>query len=218
MSTPPLLTDPIGHIESLTRNHSSRLLIGLAGLPGSGKSTLAVDLAKSVNERLGDGTMIALSMDGFHLTKAELKLLPNPEAALARRGAPWTFDVAALASRLALVRSSFGTTDVAWPDFQHGVGDPVSDAYVIERSIRVILVEGLYLAYTDEGWLEVSAQFDERWFLDTPQELSNERLIDRHMRTRNIDRSEAEARIKINDSLNAALTLSTRQLSDWRVE
>jgi pantothenate kinase len=52
-------------------------------------------------------------MDGFHLTKAQLQEMPNPQAAFARRGAPWTFDPAALAQRLKMLREGAGKAPVA---------------------------------------------------------------------------------------------------------
>ena len=49
-------------------------------------------LAEEVNACNPAHRMMALSMDGFHLTKAELRQFPDPAQAFARRGAPWTFD------------------------------------------------------------------------------------------------------------------------------
>ena len=43
----------------------------------------------------------AIPMDGFHLSRAQLAAMPNPEFAIFRRGAPFTFDATAY---LALVR------------------------------------------------------------------------------------------------------------------
>jgi pantothenate kinase len=214
----PILIDPIKHLESLLARGDSRFLIGLAGLPGSGKSTFAAKLADEMNAIHGHGTMVALGMDGFHLTKAQLRKFPDPDAALARRGAPWTFDPAGFAARLQLIKESFGTKSVIWPEFQHGVGDPVADGHTVDPDVRIVLVEGLYLLSSDGDWAQVSQLFDEKWFLDTPMELSLERLAERHVRTRGVTREEADRRIAVNDRLNAELTLATRRFSDWRVQ
>ena len=113
-------------------------------------------------------------MDGFHLTREQLRQFPDPEEAFARRGAPWTFDPAAMAQRLRKVREAMGSADVVWPGFRHEIRDPEEAAFVVPAGARLILVEGLYLLHQDDGWAEVAACFDERWFLDTPVETATE--------------------------------------------
>ena len=192
-----------------------RTLIALAGLPGSGKSTFAGALAAAVNAAAGPDAMIALSMDGFHLTKAQLRQMPDPDAALARRGAPWTFDVAALAARLRAVHESVGQHDVSWPEFKHGVGDPVEDALSVKAHTQVVLVEGLYLLHQVDGWNIVSDVFDERWYLDTPLDIALERLAQRHMSASGLTRTQADTRIALNDVLNAEIVSDSRQFADF---
>ena len=217
-SLPPLLADPVAHIIRILGTGVQRTLIALAGLPGSGKSTMAVSLTSRVDSIAGEGAMCAVSMDGFHLTRLDLAAMPDPAEALRRRGAPWTFDPAGMAEKLRLLRSSVGTVPVKWPDFQHGVGDHVPDAISIGPEARIVLVEGLYVAYNEGQWGHATELFDERWFLDTSFEVSLERLTKRHMLTRHISQEEAEIRISGNDKLNAELTYQTRHLCDWRVQ
>src|SRR5437868_1306631 len=120
---PGLLDNPVGILLARLDIDVPRWIVGLAGLPGSGKSTLAARLAEEVNARVGPGTMTALGMDGFHLSKAELSALPNPAEAFARRGAPWTFRPAALLERLHALRDAAGRAEVGWPSFVHEFGD-----------------------------------------------------------------------------------------------
>ncbi len=190
-------------------------MVGMAGLPGSGKSTLATRLAEEVNARAGLPVMTALSMDGFHLTKAQLQQMPDPEAAFARRGAPWTFNATALAQRLCRLRDNAGETSVEWPDFQHDVGDPVEAAHRVSPATRLILVEGLYLLHEADGWDEVGRCFDERWYLDTPFDVAMERLTKRHMAAWGLTREAAKARIATNDGLNAKIVAASRDRADW---
>src|SRR5438128_1390604 len=96
----PVLEHPVRHLLARLEHGASRSIIALAGLPGAGKSTLAARLAQQVNALAGSRSMMALGMDGFHLTKAQLRQRPDAEQAFARRGAPWTFDVNALAEHL----------------------------------------------------------------------------------------------------------------------
>ena len=161
--------------------------------------------------------MTALGMDGFHLTQAELKRMPDPGAVFARRGAPWTFDVPALAARLRAARDAAGGQTVSWPEFQHEIGDPVEAALTVTPETRLVLVEGLYLLCQNDGWAAVSRLFDERWYLDTPMETALERLTSRHMSAWGLTRAEAEARIAANDRLNAEIVSHSRAFADGRV-
>lgn len=211
----PVLEHPVRHLLARLDADTPRWVVGLAGLPGSGKSTLAARLAREVNALAGPDAVVALGMDGFHLTQAALRRMQDPAAALRRRGAPWTFDVAALAGRLRDLRGSAGQETVPWPEFGHEVGDPVEAGQTVVAGTRLILVEGLYLLKRDAGWGEVSGVFDERWYLDTPLDVSLERLARRHVAVWGLTRAEAEARIAENDGLNAQIVLETRDRADW---
>lgn len=214
---PPILERPVPRLLSLREDDTPRRLIALAGVPGSGKTTLAARLADEVNALAGPGTLAVLGMDGFHLTRAELSRLPDPDEALARRGAPWTFNPQALAERLRALRDGAGRAPVAWPDFQHDVGDPVEAAFTVPAAVRLVLVEGLYLLHEADGWGAVGQSFDERWYLDVPLEIAMERLAARHMAAWGLSRADAESRIAANDRLNAGTVLESRNSADWRL-
>lgn len=200
------------HAQGIGRGQ--RVLVALAGVPGAGKTTVAGRIAAAFNAAVppGAGRMVALGMDGFHLPKAALRRLPDPEAAFARRGAPWTFDPRAMAERLAAMRNA--PAPVMWPGFAHDAGDPVEAAHVVPADVRVVLVEGLYVLLDDGPWRDVSACFDLRWFLEVPRERAGERLIRRHMEAWRIDRAAATHRAESNDALNAGIVLATRGRAD----
>ena len=214
---PELLADPVSHLLARIKEGAPRRLVALAGTPGSGKTTLAERLEAELNARAWPGAAVALGMDGFHLPKAALRAMPNPDEAFARRGAPWTFDAAGLLQRLRQIRAADGRDAVPWPDFQHDVGDPVEAAHIIQPDARLVLVEGLYLLHDDADWAPVAAQFDERWFLDTPLELALDRLARRHMQAWGFTRAQAEARIASSDGINAELVLRSRERADYIV-
>lgn len=224
MTNQLLLNDPVGRLlqlvlplkEAFASKRVERIVIGVVGLPGSGKSTLAAKLVDAVNVRTKDTTAVALSMDGFHLTKAALAQFADPSAALARRGSPWTFDPAGLASKLQELRKT-SENSTTWPDFQHGVGDPVADAIVVEPSVKLVIVEGLYLLHCEHGW-NLSGLLDECWYLDTPMDVAMERLVKRHMASWGFSREQALERLSMNDRLNADIVLQSRKLADWFVE
>lgn len=209
------VNDPaVQRLLGLLATRSDRIIVGLAGLPGSGKSTMAQAWVDAVNLQMGAGTAQMLGMDGFHLTRADLARQPDPAAALARRGAPWTFDPLALQARLPMLRAGFGQHRVYWPGFEHGVGDPVADALVVLPSTRLVLVEGLYLLHRGDGWA-AQPLLDGCWFLDVPMEIAMGRLAARHQQAWGITAEEANARIARNDRLNADIVSASRRHADW---
>lgn len=190
----------------------SRTLVALAGLPGAGKSTVAATIAREFNAAAGEPAMMALGMDGFHLSKAALSRQPDPAAAFARRGAPWTFDPAALTERLRALRTA--ARPVPWPGFAHEVGDPVDAAQVVPPKVHVVLVEGLYLLLDNEAWHGVTTCFDLRCFLDVAPAIARERLIRRHRDAWGLDRAAAVRRVECNDDLNAKLVIASRERAE----
>ena len=211
------LDNPVEALIARLNSGQARWIVGMAGLPGSGKSTLAARLEAEVNARSGPNTMAALSMDGFHLTKAELSAMPDPVEVFARRGAPWTFRPEALIERLRAVRRGAGREEVGWPSFIHEVGDPLENAVKVSAATRLVLVEGIYLLHRADGWEGVGALFDERWYLDTSLDIAVERLAGRHMVAYGMTREEAATRIASNDRLNAEIVSASKYLADWRL-
>lgn len=211
-----LLENIVPHLLARVESHEARWLIAIAGVPGSGKSTLAARLAEEVNRVTEPDTLVALGMDGFHLTKAELSQMPDPAEAFARRGAPWTFDVQALHSRVLGLRDAAGSADMTWPGFQHEIGDPIDGAFVVPARTRLVIVEGLYLLHCSDGWEAISTLFDERWYLDISLDTSLERLARRHMQVWNITREVAENRIATNDITHIDIIRGCDAFSHYR--
>jgi pantothenate kinase len=214
MKNPSILPDPVGRLLQLLEiANTRRIIVGLVGTPGSGKSTLAAKLVDAVNAHTNSDTAVALSMDGFHLTKAALAQFDDPIAALARRGSPWTFDPAGLADKLHQLRKK-PYQSTTWPDFQHGVGDPVADAIVLQPDVKLVIVEGLYLLHREHGW-NFADMLDECWALNTPPELAQQRLVARHMASWGFSREQALARLALNDELNAKIVQKTLQSANY---
>ena len=219
-ANPPVLDQPTGRLlQLLAHPLPRRRVIGLAGLPGSGKSTLARQLADAVNAQADPGSMLALGMDGFHLTRAALSAFADPTAALARRGAPWTFDPVALADALRTLQEVLpdgSFRPVPWPGFEHGVGDPVPAAITVAPTVRLVLVEGLYLLHRRDGWA-LDGLLDECWFLDVAPETAMVRLTARHQASWGLTHDQAQERIASNDRFNADTVLQGRARADWLV-
>jgi pantothenate kinase len=215
--TPRLLTDPVSRLLKLYESDRPRVIVALAGYPGSGKTTAAKGWVRVVNRKLGDGQFMALGMDGFHLTKARLAAMNNPEEALARRGAPWTFDPDGLIAKLKELKSKAGSAPVGWPGFEHEIGDPVPDALIVPPGCPLILVEGIYTLLRQERWADLDEIFDETWFLDTSLETSMQRLYLRHQKAWGMSETEARKQADGNDRLNCEHIRPCRETADFIV-
>ncbi|KAL4763220.1 kinase-related protein [Aspergillus foveolatus] len=198
---------------------NARLLIAVSGIPGSGKTELAITMAKRINEKHGaqNGDLIAaaIPMDGYHLTRAQLAQMPDPEYAAARRGAAFTFDGEKF---LALVRAlreplTPKTQTLHAPSFDHAVKDPVDNDIPIEAARRVIFFEGNYLSLNKEPWNSAAKLMDELWFVDVDFDTARQRLIKRHVKAGIAkDEADAEKRANENDLVNG------REIVDCRLD
>jgi len=153
-----------GYLVERIRNipPQMRLIIGIAGIPASGKSTLAKLIVKHTNVILQTDVesepaerteAIVIGLDGWHLTRAQLAALPNPQLAKSRRGAHWTFDpdgylefVKNLRLPLSPPRSHADSVaePIIAPSFDHAVKDPDPTGVKIYPWHRIVVIEGLY--------------------------------------------------------------------------
>ena len=172
---------------ALAGRTAGRVVIALAGGPGSGKSTAAAGVAVRVCATLppgpgappGAASAVVLPMDGFHYTRAQLDAFPDPAAAHARRGAPWTFDARAFAAAVTAAALPGASLDA--PSFDHGAGDPVAGGVAIRPWHRVVIVEGNYVLCGGE-WGPVGDAAAEKWFLGCPTEDAMKRVFHRQVR------------------------------------
>ncbi|ELQ44814.1 hypothetical protein ACKVWC_000270 [Pyricularia oryzae] len=197
---------------------TKRILIGIAGIPGAGKTTLArrvVDELKAIQlaeDGTADGEFVTdIPMDGYHLTRAQLAAMPDPEMAIHRRGAAFTFDgegFLALLQKLSLPveedSGAQGTVTIYAPSFDHAVKDPVADSIPISPKTRIVIIEGNYLALDREPWKSAASLLDEIWFANVDREVARERLAKRHVEAGIVpDEEAARERIRTTDFLNA---------------
>jgi len=181
------------------------LLIAIAGIPGAGKTTSA----KALGKLLGPACLV-VPMDGFHLSMDTLRARPDATDAIYRRGAPDTFDVAALHVALSAVCNKDGPAEVTFPGFDHAVGDPAPASYCFERGRHSILVmEGLYLLLEEEAWAGMSSHFDYRIFIEADVERAVQRLKVRNRCIPGYTPEEIDIRCDKVDRSNALLVEQT---------
>ena len=157
--------DLAAHIRQL---EGPRNLIALVGAPGSGKSHLARQLAQA----LGDEAAI-VPMDGFHQDNAWL----DARGLRAVKGAPQTFDVAALHACLERLRDAREPCTV--PIFDRDIDAVVPDGDTVPARARYILIEGNYLLLTQPAWRELYPLFDLSVRIEVPEAELRARLIRR---------------------------------------
>ncbi|KAG5644135.1 hypothetical protein DXG03_009082 [Asterophora parasitica] len=170
---------------------SSRLLVGIAGIPASGKSTFSVSVAAYTNKLLqlaeshGDTRALLIGMDGWHLSRAQLDQLPDPKLAYDRRGSHWTFDGPGYVSFVHSLRKPLtpDTPIITAPSFDHALKDPTYDDVSIHPYHRIVLIEGLYTLLSIPPWDEAGLLLDERWYIQLEIDTAQDRLVKRHVVT-----------------------------------
>ncbi|HEY1178248.1 MAG TPA: nucleoside/nucleotide kinase family protein [Phytomonospora sp.] len=177
-----------------------RCVLGITGAPGAGKSTVA----RLVVEALG-GLAVYVPMDGFHLAQVELARLGRT----ARKGAPDTFDADGYVALLRRVREGVGATVYA-PEFRRDLEEPIAGAIAVEASTPLVVTEGNYLLLDEGPFAAVAGLLDESWYVEVPEDLRMNRLVDRH---RAFGKTPAAAREWAygSDQRNAVLVQGARE-------
>lgn len=203
-----------------TKGQDGRLLVGIAGPPGCGKSTIAAEVVRLLNNQVTCNTpdsigilgpAIAISIDGFHLTRKQLEFLPDPINARVRRGAPFTFDVEAILDFVQTLRSSANlppTTrpTITAPSFDHSIKDPVENDITILPTDSIIILEGNYLLLNEPKWCDISKAFDLCHFVNVDPMLARQRVASRHVASGiELTLEDGERRFDSNDALNGEL-------------
>ncbi|KAF8525123.1 P-loop containing nucleoside triphosphate hydrolase protein [Hysterangium stoloniferum] len=202
---------------------TSRLCVGISGVPGAGKTTLSKHIQFHVNALFAvshtdtqDPVAIVIPLDGWHLTRSRLDTFPDPKLAHDRRGAHWTFDGNGYVSFLERLRRPISAVNVTAPSFSHSLKDPIIDDVVVQPHHRIVIIEGLYVFLAIEPWIKAAKSLDERWFVTVDPEKGKERLCRRHVETGVAnDWEEAVWRADNNDIPNGAF-IEANMLSPTR--
>lgn len=152
-------------------------------------------------------------MDGYHLSRAQLSAMPDPNTAHARRGAAFTFDASSFLQLVQELRKPLlpETKTIHAPSFDHAIKDPVADDIPIPPTARVVIFEGNYLSLNKGSWKEAAELMDELWFVEVGFDEARKRLVTRHVAA-GIAENEAEAgkRADENDLVNGQEIVTDR--------
>lgn len=144
-------------------------------------------------------------MDGYHLSRSQLSAMPDPTTAHARRGAAFTFDPASFHALVRKLRAPLtpSTGTIHAPSFSHETKDPIADDIPIAASIRIVVIEGLYVALNEGEWALARECMDEVWFVQVEEGVARRRLVGRHVAAGIVgDEEEAGRRADENDLVN----------------
>ena len=176
---------------------------------------------------------VVIPMDGYHIPREALKEMAadgvifesdqfgddndeveehklSYEQLLARRGAAFTYCPSKFIRDLKTAKQK---GEGSFPIYSRSKHDPVADGVHITQHNKIIFVEGLYLLCTDDPeWKELDGLWDDKWFIDVSLEETKRRLVERHLKnwdeqkTKQYGGSGPEAAAKkaeTNDMINA---------------
>jgi pantothenate kinase len=205
-------------LERFVANVENRpFMVALVGIPGSGKSTSAEIVAKELSTKMPSVAPMIMPHDGYHYPLAELRLFPDSDDAVYRRGAPDTFDAYALLRDLQRLKCG-SEQMIAVPGFDHAKGDPEYDAHVFDRELHnLVICEGLYLLHDSDGWEEIKKQFDVCIYIDSDVDACVERLKIRNAVIPGYTLEELMVRVDSVDRANAMTVQKSKKFADLQV-
>jgi len=212
--TPRLLSADEWVGEMITRagrlGNGERELVGLAGPPGSGKSTLSERVEAAVNAA-HPGRAAILAQDGYHFDDEVLV----PRGWRDRKGAPHTFDVGGLVAMIARLRQETGE-HIAVPRFDRTLEIARAGARIIAPEVRLIIVEGNYLALDAAPWTRLAGCFDETAMIRVSEEALERRLLAR-WRDAGFEEARIHRQVHGNDMPNVRLVYDKSRACDVEV-
>ena len=209
----PLLKE----LTAMQQKTGRRILVMLAAPPGAGKSTLLSFLYRLAEETDGVGRIQTIGMDGFHRRQEYLLSHDTDRDGKKVRmvdvkGAPETFDLEALSSR---VKSLAAGEVTGWPVYDRLLHNPVEDAVRVDGDI--VILEGNYLLLDMDGWRDLASFADYTISVRADAEMLRERLIDRRMKT-GVAREESIRFVDFSDMPNVSLCLNRSLPADLQLE
>ena len=205
-------------LTELQKHENRRILAFLAAPPATGKSTLLQFLERLTQEQNDLTRIQTFGMDGFHHPNRYLEthtiLRDGVEIPLKSiKGAPETFDAAALAEKLAAAKVGA----VQFPVYDRRIHDVVADALTVDAPI--LFVEGNWLLLDEEPWRGIRPLADYSVRIDAPAAFLRDRLIARKVQG-GLSEAEATAFCEASDARNVERFAAHAGAADevWRME
>ncbi len=184
-----------------------RHIVAIAGAPASGKSTLAEWLVKELNSA-DSGAAALLPMDGYHYDDRVL----TPKGWQAQKGAPHTFDVGGLVAILQRLRANREPV-IAVPQFDRDLEIARSGAALIEKTARLVVVEGNYLLLDEAPWRQLAELFDLTILVEVDEAELEHRLRQRWL-SHQLSEADINRKVFDNDLPNGRLVYEKSRVPD----
>ena len=196
------LADILERIPSPERR-DHRFVVGIAGPPAGGKSTLAEQLDDHLGERAA-----RLGLDAFQFDNSIL----FERGHRPRKGAPFTFDVAAYSLFLQQLRSD-PMLELSVPVFDRSMELARSCAAVVTADQDIIVTEGNYLLIDAEPWSRLRGLLDLTVWVEAPATELEARILQR-WDEHGLTPAEARERWEHNDRPNAEFVVENSRPAD----
>ena len=205
-------------LTQMQRRSEQRCIAFLAAPPATGKTTLAQFLERLSHTEEGLTPVQALGMDGFHypnrcLAAHTIRQGGEEIPLKSIKGAPETFDAAALAEKLAAAKVGA----VQFPVYDRRIHDVVPNAVTADAPI--LLVEGNWLLLDEAPWGGLRPLADYAVRIDAPAAFLRDRLIARKVQG-GLSEAEATAFCEASDARNVERFAAHAGGADeiWRME
>lgn len=203
----------IKKLTELYRLKKDKIIVFISAPPGTGKTILSLYIEKLSLENSEYEPIQAVGMDGFHYSEEYLNKNYHENKKLKEiKGAPETFNLAELKEKLNKIKEG----NVKWPIYDRNIHDVINDKIEINKNI--ILIEGNWLLLNEENWKEIKNYCDYSIFIEAKEEELKERLIERKMIGKALNRLEAENFYENSDKKNIERVLKNSFKADLNLE
>lgn len=198
-------------VELYQAKQKSRMIVGMAGPAGAGKSVMAAifqEIAKQVSLPFRFETV---GIDAFHYKNDFLVAnMSEGEPLKSHKGRFDTYDVEKLVTAL---EQFSGGEEVSLPKYSRRIHNPVENTTMIYEQNALLLVEGLWLLYDQNGWEKLANFLDFTIFVEADKDKVKQGVIGRHTMGGRAP-EEALEYYKANEAKNFDLIMQTKSKAD----
>lgn len=200
----PLINDLI----ALQKQKNRRIIVYISAPPAVGKSTLVSFLQDYASEQMNFDDIQGIGIDGFHFYNDYLEAHDLKK----EKGSINTFNVGKLHEYIEKIT----TQDIIWPYYDRTLHNPQENGDLVCKNI--ILLEGNYLASSDERWTTLAKYCDYSIFLSAKEQDLRDRLINRKIQSGSLDYEQAVNFYEISDRVNILYVLNNKTKVDLTLE
>ena len=104
-----------------------------------------------------------------------------------------------------------------FPTFDRDADSVVTDGGTVPEGVSILLFEGNYLLFDEDGWTDLADRWDASLWLDVPEDVLAHRLTQRWL-DQGMTQQDAVARAQGNDIPNARRVLKRAKTATWSLQ